>query len=126
MQFDIHARSFSLTTALQNHAEIRLRNSLTCFSEHIQHVEMRLSDINGPRGGSDKRCHVRIILPGMPDVVVEDTQADLYLAINRSLERAGRTVLRRLNRSRNLHRQADSSNHSSTITVNSQEGANTP
>jgi ribosomal subunit interface protein len=124
MQLDIQARSFSLTTALQNYAEMRLRSSLTCFSENIQQVDMRLSDINGPRGGSDKRCQVRIILAGLPDVVVEDTQADLYLAINRSVERAGRTVRRRLNRSRNMHRQPDASTHLSTDTVSSQPGGN--
>lgn len=105
MQLDIQAREFSLTEALRNHAELRLRSTLTCFNGHIQQIDMRLSDINGPRGGSDKRCQVRIVLSGQPDVVIEDTQADLYLAINRSVERAGRTVQRRLDRMRKQARQ---------------------
>ena len=37
---------------------------------------MRLSDINGPRGGADKRCHLQVVLAGLPDVVVEDIEAD--------------------------------------------------
>ena len=104
MQIDIQARQFSLTNALRNHAERRLRFALTCCDDHIKQVVMRLSDINGPRGGADKRCHLQVMLTGLPDVVVEDTEADLYIAINRATDRAGRTVGRRLARQRDTAR----------------------
>ncbi|MGB5472485.1 MAG: HPF/RaiA family ribosome-associated protein [Gammaproteobacteria bacterium] len=104
MQIDIQARQFSLTNALRSHAERRLRFVLTCCGDHIQQVVMRLSDINGPRGGADKRCHLRVVLTGLPDVVVEDTEADLYVAIDRATGRAGRTVGRRLARQRDTAR----------------------
>jgi putative sigma-54 modulation protein len=100
MQIDIQARSFSLTDALRSHAEWRLRFALTFFDNHIQRVVMRLSDINGPRGGTDKRCHLQVVLKGLPDVVIEDTEADLCVAIDRATDRAGRTVERRLARQR--------------------------
>ncbi len=98
MQIDIQARNFSLTDALRSHAERRLRFALTCRDDHIQRVVMRLSDINGPRGGSDKRCHLRVVLAGLPDVVVEDTEGDLYTAIDRATDRAGRTLVRKIDR----------------------------
>jgi putative sigma-54 modulation protein len=104
MQIDIQARQFSLTNALRSHAERRLRFALACCDDHIQQVVMRLSDINGPRGGADKRCHLRVLLTGLPDVVVEDTEADLYVAIDRATGRAGRTVGRRLARQRDTTR----------------------
>ena len=104
MQINIQARQFSLTDALRSHAERRLRFALTCCDEHIQQVVMRLSDINGPRGGADKRCHLQVMLTGLPDVVVEDTEADLYIAINRATDRAGRTVERRIARQRDTAR----------------------
>jgi len=100
MQINIQARNFSLTDALRSHAERRLRFALTCCDDHIQRVVMRLSDINGPRGGADKRCHLQVVLAGLPDVVIEDTEADLYVAIDRATDRAGRTVERRLARQR--------------------------
>jgi ribosomal subunit interface protein len=100
MQIDIQARQFSLTDALRSHAEWRLRFALTYFDNHIQRVVMRLSDINGPRGGTDKRCHLQVVLKGLPDVVIEDTEDDLYVAIDRATDRAGRTVERRLARQR--------------------------
>ena len=104
MRIDIQARNFPLTAALRNHGERQLRFALACCDDHIKQVVMRLSDINGPRGGADKRCHLQVMLTGLPDVVVEDTEADLYIAINRATDRAGRTVGRRLARQRDTAR----------------------
>ena len=105
MQIDIQARQFSLTDALRSHAERRLRSTLTCCDEHIQRVVMRLSDINGPRGGEDKCCHLQVVLAGLPDVVVEDIEADMYVAIDRATDRTGRTVVRKIERQQTLLRQ---------------------
>ncbi len=65
---------------------------------------MRLSAINGPLGGSDKRCHLQAVLAGLPDVVVEDTEADLYVAIDRATDRVGRTLVRKIDRQQTLLR----------------------
>ncbi|HHJ16919.1 MAG TPA: HPF/RaiA family ribosome-associated protein [Gammaproteobacteria bacterium] len=100
MQIDIQARNFQLTEALSNHTERRLGFALSARDDHIQRVIVRLSDINGPRGGVDKHCHIQVVLAHMPDVVIEDTEADLYAAIDRAADRAGRTVARRLARQR--------------------------
>ncbi len=105
MQIDIQARNFSLTDALRSHAERRLRFALTCYDDHIQRAVMRLSDINGPRGGSDKRCHLQVVLAGLPDVVVEDTEGDLYVAIDRATDRAERTLARKIDRQKTLLKQ---------------------
>ena len=104
MQINIQARQFPLTDALSSHAERRLRFALTSCDDHIHRVVMRLSDINGPRGGADKRCHLQVVLTGLPDVVVEDTEANLYVAIDRATDRARRTVGRRLARQRDTAR----------------------
>jgi len=105
MQIDIQARDFSLTDALRSHAERRLHFALSCCDDHIQRIVMRLSDINGPRGGADKRCHLQVVLKGLPDVVIEDTEADLYVAIDRATDRAGRTVVRKIDRRQTLSKQ---------------------
>lgn len=105
MQIDIQARQFTLTEALRSHAERRLRFALTCCDDHIQRIVMRLSDINGPRGGADKRCHLQIVLNGLPDVVIEDIEADMYVAIDRAVDRAGRSVVRKIERQQTLLRQ---------------------
>ncbi|HHO59718.1 MAG TPA: HPF/RaiA family ribosome-associated protein [Thiotrichales bacterium] len=105
MHIDIQARRFSLTRSLRNHAERRLRLALTCCDNYIQRIVMRLSDINGPRGGVDKHCHLHVVLAGLPDVVIEDTETDLYAAINRAAERAGRTLVRKVHRRQSRMKQ---------------------
>ena len=100
MQMDIQCRGFDLTAGLRDYASRCLAYSLSHGDAYIRRVIIRLSDINGPRGGEDKRCHLEVRLKGgLPGVVIEDIEADLYLAINRAAERAGRTLARRLARS---------------------------
>jgi len=107
MQIDIQSRGFTLTDALLSYSQRRILFALAYCSGHVNRVVIRLSDINGPRGGADKRCHVQIMLAGIPDVVVEDTEVDLYAAIDRAVDRARRTVVRKVDRQLTLlkHRE---------------------
>ena len=100
MQIDVQALGFELTPALRSHAVRRLHFALGRSDAQVSRLSVRLSDLNGPRGGEDKRCQVRVTLTDAPEVVIEDTEADLYVAIDRAADRAGRTVARRLDRSR--------------------------
>ena len=98
MQIDIQSRGFTLTDALLGYAKRRLHFAMSKCSDQINRVVIRLSDINGPRGGADKRCHVQVVMTGMPDVVVEDTEVNLYDAIDRAIDRTSRTVGRKIDR----------------------------
>ena len=100
MQIEIQARNFPLTQAMRGHVERRLGFALSTRHEHIQRILVRLSDINGPRGGHDKCCHIQVALPQLADVIVEDTESNLYAAIDRAADRASRTVARKLARQR--------------------------
>jgi putative sigma-54 modulation protein len=105
MKIDIYSQKFSMTKALSKYAKRRLDFSLASKSEHINKVTMRLSDINGPRGGTDKCCRIQVQLTGLPDVVVEDTELDMYTSIDRACDRVSRTVIRKLERRQTLLRQ---------------------
>ena len=100
MRIDIHVSQFELTEALREHTEKRIKFALSWAQQHLRKVSVRLSDINGPRGGADKSCRIQIPLTGNKDIVVEDVEADLYVAIDRAIERAARVVGRKLNRQR--------------------------
>lgn len=100
MRIDIQARDFTLTYALRSHIERRLGYAFSSHYHYIECINVRLSDINGPRGGSDKRCHLHIVLPNHADVVVKDTESDLYVAIDRATDRARRAVTRNIVRQR--------------------------
>jgi ribosome-associated translation inhibitor RaiA len=92
MQIDIHAPNFPLPDALRSHIEQRLDFALSARDDHIQRVLVWLSDINGPRGGTDKCCHIEVMLTRDADVVIKDTEADLYVAIDRAADGAARAV----------------------------------
>ncbi|MGD8592647.1 MAG: HPF/RaiA family ribosome-associated protein [Gammaproteobacteria bacterium] len=92
MQIDIHAPNFPLPDALRSHIEQRLDFALSARDDHIQRVLVWLSDINGPRGGTDKCCHIEVVLTRDADVVIKNTEADLYVAIDRAADGAARAV----------------------------------
>lgn len=100
MHIDIRARGFELTEGLRQHTERRLNFALGWASYDVKKIAVRLFDVNGPRGGEDKCCRIQITLPKTQDVVIEDTEADLYVAIDRAAERVERSVARRLERQR--------------------------
>lgn len=104
MQFDIQSRGFPLTGALRDHVRRRLLLELGWAADHVGKVSVRLSDLNGPRGGTDKCCRIQISAL-RASLVVEDIEEDLYVAIGRAAGRAGRSLSRRISRHRE-HRPA--------------------
>ncbi|MDO6385743.1 MULTISPECIES: HPF/RaiA family ribosome-associated protein [unclassified Uliginosibacterium] len=98
MHIDIQFRGIDVSQALREHAERRVRFTLGRLAGRIARVSISLVDINGPKGGDDKSCTVQISLQQPGSVVVEELGADLYQVLDRSLARAGRTVVRRLER----------------------------
>lgn len=100
MKIDIQAHGVELTDGLRGHVEHRLGFALSQFQDRIRGVVVRLSDVNGPKGGIDKRCNLRVRLNGLSEIVVEETEADFPIAVNRAADRAKRTLARRLLRVR--------------------------
>lgn len=98
MQIDIQTRGFTLTDGLRDHCERRMRFALGPSSSRLSAISMRLSDVNGPRGGVDKRVIIKATLPGAPPVVVGHDEPDIYIAIDRAAERISRTLSRKLRR----------------------------
>ena len=95
MQIDIQSQGFPLTQGLRNYAEGRLCSALVRAGERVWRVTVRLYDGDGPRGGSNKCCRIQVLLNGAAAVVIEETQADHYLAIHRA---TGRKLMRGLAR----------------------------
>ena len=102
MRLTINANGFLLTEALRAYTEQRIAIALGWASQHMRKLAVSLSDINGPRGGVDKRCCIHVQLGTGREVIIEDTEDDLYVAINRAAERADRAVLRQIQRNRDF------------------------
>lgn len=100
MRMTIQASGFDLTHALRAYTEQRVATALGWARDHLSKLAVSLSDINGPRGGVDKRCKIQLRLAGGREIVIDDVEADLYAAIDRAAERADRAVVRQVGRTR--------------------------
>jgi putative sigma-54 modulation protein len=96
MNLQIQANDFALTDGLRSMSATRLACALNHGQEVVTRIVVRLSDVNGPRGGEDKCCSIEVRLKGAPALLVEDTQSDLYVAVDRAAGRIGRTLDRHL------------------------------
>jgi putative sigma-54 modulation protein len=101
MQLLISGRNFKVSEELREHIDRRLQFALNKFDPEIDRVEVGLSDVNGPRGGLDKHCRIVAKMRHLGTLVIEDTDQDFYIAVNRAADRIGRSVARTLDRKRN-------------------------
>ena len=85
-----------INSDLREFVERRLNFAVGRFGSRVRSVSVRLSDVNGPRGGVDQHCGIRVNLGIDGLVLVEEQQCDIRAAIGRAAERAGRTLARRL------------------------------
>ena len=78
----------------------RLRFVLRRLSWLVPRAKVQLSDVNGPKGGIDKRCHIELKTEKNGTVVVTSMAHDWHAALETALMRASRLVVRGLQRSR--------------------------
>jgi ribosome-associated translation inhibitor RaiA len=100
MQLDVRGVKYELDTELEEYIERRLQFALGRFAGRISQVVVRISDVNGPRGGVDKRCQITVALIPRGVVRVEGTGHDPFVLVARAAKRVGRTVRRTLGRRR--------------------------
>jgi ribosomal subunit interface protein len=95
MKIQISKREGDITDALRVHVERRLGLALSRFADQIGRVIVRFSHADGDTNGAHTRCRIEVALrPRRLDA--EDTDADLFAAVNHATERASRSVARAL------------------------------
>ena len=70
------------------------------FGTSIERVSVRVEDANGPRGGIDQVCRIKVVLSNLPSVVFESRNASLDVAIGESLAGIEQVLRRTLQRRR--------------------------
>ncbi len=85
-----------LSEALSTHITKRFSSALDGFRNSIEQVRIRVDDINGPKGGIDKRCTAVLKLQQGSTIAVHSTSNDLYAAIDAVAKKAKGSISRRL------------------------------
>jgi hypothetical protein len=78
----------------------RLGEKLGKYASSIERVTVRVRDINGPKGGVDLRCRIKVVLSGLPSIVVEQQAAQLKPLLTRTLTGVEAAVRRTVQRRR--------------------------
>ncbi|APR78146.1 tRNA pseudouridine synthase A [Minicystis rosea] len=66
-------RTFGLSVDEATRAHVRqsLGRKLGKFARHIERLTVRFTDVNGPRGGKDVECDIKVVLSGHRSVVYQ-------------------------------------------------------
>ena len=79
---------------LRDLAVARLQFVLRRLHSLVPLARVRLSDVNGPRGGVDKRCQVELNTEGAGKVVITALARDWRTALDSAMARAARSLAR--------------------------------
>lgn len=63
-------------------------------------IDVRLSDLNGPKGGIDKQCSIVVTPPGLATLRVEEQAADYYAAIDAAAATLKKALAKSLERTK--------------------------
>jgi ribosome-associated translation inhibitor RaiA len=87
----------------------KLGTKLAKFATSLERVSVRVVDVNGPRGGVDQLCLIKVVLSRRPSVVVERRHPHAQAAIDAAIRAVEHAVNRRVGRRRlkSLHRRRE-------------------
>ena len=98
MELELRVRGTYFLDALRNYAERRLRFSVRRLNPRIKRLRVSVEDVNGPRGGVDKRCRIVAEISPSGNLVIEETDTRAHEAVDRAADRLRRSVRRELKR----------------------------
>jgi len=84
-------------TQLKEYVLQRVRSEFSKYSYKIDHVAVRLVDVNGPKGGKDKECRINIDISGRKDDIYDSyISSEWEEAIDWSIDRSVRELSRKM------------------------------
>lgn len=104
MKTEVRFTGIDASDALRAYVVRRIHFRLSRFDGEVRSVVVRIGDVNGPKGGADKRCRVLVRGRGPGRVTAEELSADPYSAVDLALERTARAVARDLERGHGVRR----------------------
>ena len=98
MKIQIRKRRVEVSDALRAYVERRLGFALGRFGERLGSVTVRFSDVNGDRGGVDKRCQIDVDLRPLGSVQAAVTETGPFAAADRAAGLVSRSVVKAIKR----------------------------
>ena len=92
MQLQMNIRQAGLDDDFSSRAERLLRFSLSRFHGAVSRVKVTFAEVNGPKGGSGKRCRITARMKASGKVVVQCDGLDYIEALSFGLEKLVRAI----------------------------------
>tara|TARA_R110001592_G_scaffold363341_1_gene684430 strand:+ start:54161 stop:54478 length:318 start_codon:yes stop_codon:yes gene_type:complete len=94
MQIVIQADNFTLTNDLEDYVKLHLGFDDSGQYDQVEHVLVKLSEVNDEKGNKRNNCFVEVVLEGIPTHIdVQNTEDDMHYAIDLAAKRARKTAL---------------------------------
>lgn len=106
MRIQVQTQGFDLTSAIDTHVKRQLARNLGPMHDQIVAVDVFLGDLNGPKGGEDKKALVSVQLVSRLAVRFEAIHADLYAAVSVAARRTKHSVKRTLRKHKRMEKAA--------------------
>ena len=84
MQVELKAHGTDLADSLRAYIERRLSLNARPFFAQVIRIRVRVSGLNGPRGGTRTSCRMSIEVKSLGKLVVQESDLDAHTAIDRS------------------------------------------
>jgi hypothetical protein len=85
-----------LDEAVRDRMRRRLDRAFASFALRVDRVTVRVRDLNGPRGGIDHACVIKVSLSGLPSIVTEARAKTPRAAFGRAASTTARAARRSL------------------------------
>ena len=86
MRIDVRDPGPKATEALRSYVELRLLSALGYLSRRVEGVTVCIAGVTAPGGDIDRRCRMLAQIAPSGEVRVEETDRDLYAAIDRTAD----------------------------------------
>ena len=99
MMLHVRWKNLEVSQSIREHAERTVGGALVRFRDRVASVRIDLADVAyQPGHGGEKVCRIQVRGDSACEVIVTDTDRDLYVAIHRAAGRAQQSMASLLDR----------------------------
>ena len=92
MKVHVITQNIQLAEWMRDLVQRRILRALYRFAHRVAEAVVTFEDLNGPRGGMDVQCRLRLLLHPRGEINVSAVEATAYLALRDATQRAKRLV----------------------------------
>ena len=108
MDFDVRMHQVDLVNGLRAYVERRLRFKLGRHAGHVRTLKLLLTEQDSTTASGAKLCFLEAKLVPTGEVIVMETNRDLYTAVSHAIERFKTALQRKIERQRSRRRNRES------------------